>query len=336
MAARPFNQPHEHYNTGMKSIGSIENDNSIAWHLVFGLSTDAWSHTSEPELAAFCTFIGHMCKCPFKFAVREFSAMTCSFCGEPDMFKFCSNNLWQWTLQYGSSGDLNMKIYSAGVNDAELHSALFLIVPSIGFFILRYILTNNWQKLMAFVLTFPSTWTNSHRKFHIALHLKFIFHLRPGIFLHATEVICATDVTDIESPKKIELSTRLYDDVSICHYQWELTLSNLFILRKVLCYLFLGEGFCSDSHHLTVWQIGPRIPTTFPRRHPSSHPMWKHWLSSSISRQPIDVQNDANHQIQLRKSGFYLDGTMMNNGTSTERYLFLEHLLQLTFAERTQ
>jgi hypothetical protein len=44
-------------------------------------------------------------------------------------------------------------------------------------------------------------------------------------------------------------------------------------------------------------------------------------------------------QIQLRKSdksGFYLDGTMMNNGTSTERYLFLGHLLQLTFAERTQ
>lgn len=115
--------------------------------------------------------------------------------------------------------------------------------PSIGFFILRYIwhyLTNNWQKLMAFVLTFPSTWTFFPMG-NFTSHLKLIFHLRPGIFFTRNRGhFCATDVTDKESPKKIELSTRLYDDVSICHYQWELTLSNLFIFRKVLCYPFFG------------------------------------------------------------------------------------------------
>ena len=93
---------------------------------------------------------------------------------------------------------------------------------------------------MAFVLTFPSTWTFFPMG-NFTSHLKLIFHLRPGIFFTRNRGhFCATDVTDKESPKKIELSTRLYDDVSICHYQWELTLSNLFIFRKVLCYPFFG------------------------------------------------------------------------------------------------
>ena len=69
--------------------------------------------------------------------------------------QICSNNLWQRTLQYGSSGDLNMKLYSAGVNDAELHSALFLIVPSIGFLILRHIWPTIMTKTHGFRVDFP-------------------------------------------------------------------------------------------------------------------------------------------------------------------------------------